>query len=291
MARIVFLGSPAPAALCLEALACAGHDVALVVTGPDRRRGRGPATSETAVKAAARRLGIHTSERLEEALEVGAEVGVVVAFGRIIGVAALEHLLFVNLHFSLLPRWRGAAPVERAILAGDVRTGVSLMQVSAGLDEGPVYAQVPTDIGDHEHADVLSMRLSSIGASLLVERLSGGVSSLGEAREQEGEMSYAPKIGPEELRLDWARPAIELERLVRLGRAWTVAGGRRLLVLDARVLPAQGEPPAPGAVSGTAVGTGDGVLELAMVKPAGRGAVEAAAWRRGAHLSDGDLLS
>jgi methionyl-tRNA formyltransferase len=136
----VYLGSPEAAVAPLQALVGAGFDVALVVSQPDRKRGRGGALVPTPVKSAALELGLAVSDRVDDALTVGADLGVVVAYGRLVRPHVLARLDLVNLHFSLLPRWRGAAPVERAILAGDDETGVCLMRLEEGLDTGPVYA-------------------------------------------------------------------------------------------------------------------------------------------------------
>ncbi len=155
MARLVFLGTPDAAVPPLRTLVAAGHDVALVVTRPDKRRGRGGANVPSPVKAAAVELGLTVTDDLGEATGVGAELGVVVAYGRIIPVAVLDQLAMVNLHFSLLPRWRGAAPVERALLEGDAETGVCLMAVEAGLDTGAVYAVEATEIDPEESVDEL----------------------------------------------------------------------------------------------------------------------------------------
>ncbi len=140
MARLAYLGTPQLAVPPLRALVDAGHDVALCVTRPDRRRGRGGQTTPSPVKAAAGELGIAVSHDMDDLLAARVELAVVVAFGRIIPARLLQELSMVNLHFSLLPRWRGAAPVERAILAGDDETGVCLMKIEEGLDSGPVYA-------------------------------------------------------------------------------------------------------------------------------------------------------
>ncbi len=141
----------------------------------------------------------------------------------------------VNLHFSLLPRWRGAAPVERAILAGDEKTGVCLMALEKTLDTGPVYARIEVTVLPEETAAELKARLSDIGAGLLVERLSGGLATLGTPVPQVGEAVYASKIDRSELRLVWERPAVDLERLVRIGRAWTIFREKRLIVERARI--------------------------------------------------------
>ena len=152
----------------------AGHDIALVVTQPDRRRARGAGLLPTPVKAAALELGLAVTDRVDDALDAGAELGVVVAFGRLIKPHVLAKLPMVNLHFSLLPRWRGAAPVERAILAGDTETGVCLMALEEGLDTGPVYACQRVTIGPEETAEELRDRLVEIGTAMLVERLAEG---------------------------------------------------------------------------------------------------------------------
>ena len=157
-------------AVPLRTLVEAGHEVALVVSQPDRRRGRGGQTSPSPVKQAALDLGLAVTDAVDDALGVGADLGVVVAFGRLIKPHVLAALPMVNLHFSLLPRWRGAAPVERAILAGDERTGVDLMVVEEGLDTGGVYDRVEVAIGPDETADELRARLATLGADLLVDQ-------------------------------------------------------------------------------------------------------------------------
>jgi methionyl-tRNA formyltransferase len=235
------------------------------------------------VKQAALELGLPVTDRLTDVTEAGAELGVVVAYGRIIPAAVLDVLPMVNVHFSLLPRWRGAAPVERAILAGDSGTGVSLMRLDEGLDTGPVLGSVPVEIGPGEHASSLLARLAEVGSVLLVDALAHGVGALGPGVAQEGEPTYAEKISTAELHLDWTRPAVELERVVRLDRAWTTLDGTRLLVLEGRARPgaAAGAGSPPGSVEGEAVRTGDGVLELIRVQPAGRRPMPGAEWRRG----------
>ncbi len=207
----------------------------------------------------------------------------------------------VNLHFSLLPRWRGAAPVERALLAGDAETGVCVMRLEEGLDTGPVLATRRVTIGEREHAAALVARLAVIGAELLVHTLAPGVDALGVGTPQRGEVTYAEKLRPEELRLDWSCPAVALERVVRLDRAWTTWRGTRLLVLDAEARAGasadgatdsagDGAGDEPGTIEGTTVRTGDGVLELLVVQPAGRRPMPASAWRRGVQAEAGDKL-
>jgi methionyl-tRNA formyltransferase len=258
--RLVFLGSPAAAVASLEALIAAGHDVALVVTQPDRRRGRGSELIPTPVKAAAMEHGIPTTEKVDDALAVNAELGVVVAFGKIINPHVLEALPMINVHFSLLPRWRGAAPVERAILAGDRETGVCIMRVDVGLDTGDVFATERVAIDDTITADELTAKLADHGARLLVRTLESGLTG---ATPQEGEPTYAQKVTPEELHLDMTRAPEELVRVTRLGRAWTTVDGKRLIVWRARVNDA-------------------GAFEPIEVQPEGKGRMNFADWARGA---------
>lgn len=261
----------------------------MVVTRVDKRRGRGSERGPSPVKATALELGLPVTSRPDEVLDAHVELGVVVAFGRLIKPPLLGAVPLVNVHFSLLPRWRGAAPVERAILAGDTETGVCLMELDEGLDTGGVYACEQVRIGADETAGELRDVLSETGARLLVERLTGGLAGLGEARPQVGTPTYAAKIEPADLRLDWQRPAQELHRVVRAGRAWTLWRGRRLLVLRARPEPAQ-PGLAPGEIDGERVGTGAGILRLVQVQPEGRPPMAAADWARGARTRPGETL-
>ena len=297
MAALVFLGTPEAAVAPLEALVGAGHDVRLVVSRPDARRGRGPARSPSPVAAAGHRLGLWVSDRLEDVLDAEGELGVVVAYGRIVPAAVLDALPMVNLHFSLLPRWRGAAPVERAILAGDEETGVCVMRLEAGLDTGPVLARRSVPMDD-AHAGALTAALARLGAEMLVALLAGGVAGLGPGEPQAGEPTYAPKIDAGELRIDWSRPATEVHRLVRTDRAWTTFRGRRLRVLEARARPGEPGPGSPGDVEqrhdgadrAVAVRCGTGHLELLTVQPEGARPMAAGEWARGARPGPGDRL-
>lgn len=292
MARLVFLGSPEAAVGTLRALVAAGHDVCAVVSQPDKRRGRGGALTPSPVKEAALDLGVPVSDRLEVVAEVGAELGVVVAYGRLIPARLLQVVPMVNVHFSLLPRWRGAAPVERAILAGDVETGVCVMRLEAGLDTGPILAsrRVPIDHAHREHASVLMRRLAAVGADLLVDVLARGVEHLPAGEPQRGEPTYAPKLDPAELRLEWSRPAGELEAVVRLDRAWTTFRGARLGVTDAAATEATESRAEPGILRGTLVECGQGALKLLEVQPAGKRPMPADAWLRGLHPAPGEKL-
>jgi methionyl-tRNA formyltransferase len=268
--RLVFLGTPEASVGTLRGLVDAGHEVALVVSQPDRRRGRGTRTSPSPVKQAAIDLGLPASDVVADALEVDADLGVVVAFGRLIKPRVLAELPMVNVHFSLLPRWRGAAPVERAILAGDERTGVDLMVVEEGLDTGGIYDRAETAVGPDETADALRARLAAMGTDLLVSNLARG---LGEPTPQQGEPTYAHKLEPAELRVDWSAPPHAVHRLVRVGGAWTTHDGHRLKVWRTSLHPAGRD-----AVE---VPAGDGRLWLVEVQPEGRRRMTAAAWANG----------
>ncbi len=294
MARLVFLGTPEAAVGPLETLVACGHDVVGVVTRPDRRRGRGAGLVPSPVKVAALRAGLRVVEDVAELLDAGAELGVVVAYGRIVPTAVLERLPMVNLHFSLLPRWRGAAPVERAVLAGDGRTGVCLMTVEPELDAGPVHACAETAIDADETADELRGRLSVLGCELLAEHLARGRASLPPGQPQEGEPTYAAKLEAGERRLSWDLAAEVVNRTVRVGQAWTTFRGGRLIVRRAvpDVAP-EGAPPSgePGELWGAHVRTGGGTwLRLVRVQPQGRSELDAVAWARGARPAPGELL-
>ena len=263
--RLVYLGTPAVAVPPLEALVATGHDVALVVSGADKRRGRGNETSPSPVKLAATRLGIPVSHTVDDVLGIGAELGVVVAFGRLIKPHVLAEVPMINLHFSLLPRWRGAAPVERALLAGDAVTGVCVMAVEEGLDTGGVYARVAVPIEPTVTLDELREKLVDVGTQLLIETLANG---LGEPEPQQGEATYASKIDPAELRIDWARPAEEIDRLVRLGGAWTTFRGSRIKINAAEL--------------------DGGELVPVVVQPEGKRPMPYEAWRNGARPAAGE---
>ena len=271
--RLVFFGTPDDAVPALHAVHDAGHDIALVVTQPDRRRGRGSGTDPSPVKQAALDLGlpVRTPDRAREVTDEvaasGADVGVVVAFGQLLPETLFTSvpLGFVNVHFSLLPRWRGAAPVERAILAGDKQTGVCIMLIEKGLDTGAVYARASTRIGDDETAGELRARLVDLGTNLLVEALPALSSTTPEP--QEGEPTSADKLTVSEFELDWSRPANELVRVVRAGNprpgGWTTVDGKRLKIWRARV--------------------DNGSFVAVEVQPEGRSRMSGEEWLRGHH--------
>jgi len=257
--RLVYLGTPAIAVPPLLALVDAGHEIVLVVTGADKRRGRGSATSPNPVKETALSLGLPVTHHIDDVLAVEAELGVVVAYGRIIKPHVLDHLAMINLHFSLLPRWRGAAPVERALLEGDAETGVCVMAVEEGLDTGGVYARAVVAVPDGAAADDLRHLLVDVGTKLLVDTLATG---LGEAQAQIGEPVYAAKITPDELRIDWNAPAEQIDRLLRLGGAWTTWRGARFKIHAADLV--------------------DGILTPTIVQPEGKPRMAYLDWRNGA---------
>lgn len=287
--RLVYLGTPEIAVPPLRALHGAGHDVALVVTQPDRRRGRGGAMSPSPVKALAHELGIPVSHTVDDVIATGAELGVVVAFGKIIKAAVLERVPMINVHFSLLPRWRGAAPVERALLAGDAETGVCIMDVDVTLDTGAVYAREVVPIGDTDTADTLRATLVEAGTRLLLGVLDG---ELPVPVPQAGEPTYAEKLSPEEWEIDWSSTAVQVGRWIRAGQAWTTFRGRRLRVLAVHVEDAPSDVPAPGALGedGASVGTGSGVVRLLRVQPAGKGPMSWGDFANGARPEPGEAF-
>lgn len=274
--RIAYLGTPELAVPPLAALVEAGFDVPLVLSRPDTRRGRGGGHQPSPVKAAAQAMGLRVTDDIADLAEVDVDLGVVVAYGRIIPASVLDDLAMVNIHFSLLPRWRGAAPVERAILAGDPTTGVCLMAVEEGLDTGAVYRRDEVPIGPDETLDELRDRLVEIGVAQLVDALATG---LGEPEPQIGEPVHAAKITADERRIDWTAPAVDIHRRVRVGGAFTTFRDKRLKIH--RTALAEGSGP-PGSIDGTRVHAGTGALELLEVQPEGKGRQDAGSWRNGA---------
>ncbi len=292
--RLAYFGTPADAVPPLLALLDAGHDVALVVTQPDRRRRRGKGVDPSPVKAAAveRGLTVLTPDRAREVIDAvaasGAELGVVVAFGQILPAALLDAVPrgFVNLHFSLLPRWRGAAPVERAILAGDTETGVAVMAVEPSLDTGAVYAEARVPIGADETAGDLRARLVAVGAELLVATLPQ-IPGLVPRVQSDAGTTYADKLTVDEFALRPALPVADLARLVRAGNpkpgAWFQIDGSRVKVWRAHAAdPAEAGTLPPGTITPAAgLVVADGVLALDEVQPAGKRPMPGTDWRRG----------
>jgi len=274
----------------LHALVAAGHDISLCITRPDRRRGRGGTITPSPVKEAAASLGIAVSHSMDDVAMSGAELAVVVAYGRIIPEGLLNLVPMVNLHFSLLPRWRGAAPVERAILAGDHETGVCVMRVEAGLDSGPVYARRVVPVDDEVDLPTLRSELVDVGSALLVETLAGGVAGLPAPEPQQGEPTIAAKVANADLHLQWEEPAAQLHRVVRLGRAWTTFRGRRLGILKSHVVADAVGQGLPGTLIRASVVTGQGALSLLVVQPESRSPMSAEDWLRGIRPTESERL-
>lgn len=292
--RTVFLGTSEFAAAVLERLAGSLHRPRLVLTRPDRPRGRGRKLAPPPVAETARALGIELAQpesvNDDDARRTIAtaepEAVCVCAFGALIKEPLLSEHLMLNVHPSLLPRWRGAAPIERAIMAGDERTGVSIMRVTAGLDSGPVCAQAEEAITPKDTYGTLAKRLAALGGALLVQTLDG----MPECTEQDDDhASYAEKISGGDRRLDPARPAAELERVVRaltphIGAWLELEDGTRLGVSEALALPYTVEQAGKlmvGAQDVPMLACAQGELQLLRVKPAGRREMSGAEWLRG----------
>jgi methionyl-tRNA formyltransferase len=299
--RIAFMGTPDFAVPTLDALLAAGHDVAAVYTQPPRPAGRGkaPAPSPVQRRAEAAGLEVRTPVSLKGAEEQAAfaaldlEVAVVAAYGLILPEPILEAPEFgcLNVHASLLPRWRGAAPIQRAILAGDSRTGVTIMQMEKGLDTGPMLAVLPTPI-DRKTAGELTEELAELGAKLMVNVLLQ-ILRTGRLPQDDARATYAPKIGKQEAKLDFTKSAVEVERQVRAFNpapgAWFEYGGERIKVLAAEVSDWQGEP---GKVidTGLAIACEDGSIVPTLVQRAGRSAMTPAELLRGFDIPLGAAL-
>jgi methionyl-tRNA formyltransferase len=286
--RLVFLGTPEAAVPSLDALVAAGHDVALVITRPDRRRGRGGALSPSPVKVAATRLGLTVGHRLADVNDINVERGVVVAYGAIIPEALLAKVPMLNVHFSLLPRWRGAAPVQRAILAGDEETGVSIISLEATLDTGPVHLERRVRVED-KSAHELTDELARVGASALIEVLATP-SLLDNPHAQHGEATYAEKITKEMLHLDPETTTIEALRTIRLGGAYLFVKDRRVVILSAR----ESNDHVPEGVialrdDDVVAGTRQGSWVLEAVRPEGSSTMTARAWWRGLRAGESEL--
>ena len=286
---VVFFGTPAVAARVLSGLFASGVEIELVVTGADVRRGRGAQTTPSPVREVADTHGVPVVFDPNDVLKLpasGSRLGVVVAYGRILRAPLLESLPMVNVHFSQLPRWRGAAPVERAILNGDTTIGVDLMRVVAGLDEGDVFGEVILPIRDDHDVEALRNDLVDAALPLVVSSLKSG---FGIPRPQAGEPIYAHKITKDELRVNWEDSALSISRLVRIGGGATRIDGADLKLRSVRVADqkSHGEPGTILDDTAPSVATGDGVLQLLEVQPAGKRVMPASDWARGARIKVG----
>lgn len=291
--RLIFMGTPDFAVPALDALAAAGHEIAAVYSQPPRPAGRGqqPRPSPVAARAAALGLPLATPATLRDPAAqsdlaaLGAEAAVVVAYGLILPPAILAAPArgCLNIHASLLPRWRGAAPIQRAVLAGDAETGVCVMAMEAGLDTGPVLLREATPIGAEDTAGDLHDRLAAMGARLMVDALRR-IDALAPAPQPEAGVTYAAKIDKAEARIDWTRPAAEVDRLIRglspFPGAWCEIAGERVKLLRSRLAEGAG---APGEAldDRLTVACGEGAVRVLALQRAGRAPVAAAEALRG----------
>ena len=304
--RILVAGTPDFALASLEALVAVGYAPCAVLTQPDRPAGRGKQLTASPVKTFAQSQGIpvlqpatlRDDEQVATLADLEPDVMIVAAYGLILPQAVLDvpRAGCLNVHASLLPRWRGAAPIQAAILAGDEQTGVCLMQMEAGLDTGPVFACEPVDIGEREDAGQLHDRLAAAGGQLLVAHLGDILAGRIQARPQDDAMAtYAPKIRPADAQLDWRLSAAELERMVRAydpaPGAWFMAGNERTKCWQAREVAGNA---APGTVlnagpDGIVVACGQGALRLESLQRPGKRAVTAAEYAAQVDLSGRQL--
>ena len=276
--KIAFLGSPPPAVPILERIVSDGHVITTVVTPPDRKRGRGGALMPTAVGDAARTRGLPVVHRLAECDFSSVDVAVVVAYGRLIPTSYLEQVPMLNVHFSLLPRWRGAAPVERALLAGDEETGVCVMGIEPELDTGPVYLRSHTSIGHKSSAELLS-ELAEMGAEAMSEVLSRFTEIA--PTPQVGEATYADKLVAQDFVIEPHMSAIQAERVIRLGRTRIHVGPLTVKIHRATVREGGVEAGSVDASSEIVLGFREGALALEVVQPDGGRAMSASDWWRG----------
>jgi len=305
--RLVFLGTPAFAVPTLEHMVAAGHEVVEVVTQPDRPRGRGQHLAVSPVKEAALRLAIpvYQPERVRrpEAQEhlrgLAAEAMVVVGYGQIIpqSVIDMAPLGIINVHASLLPKYRGAGPIQWAIANGETRTGVTTMRIDAGMDTGEMLLKAETEIGPDENAIELGRRLSAMGAELLVRTLDGlAAGTIAGEKQDNDQATYAPLLKKEDGAVDWSRSAQELHNRVRGLQPWpgayTAFRGQTLHLWRTRVVESPGTA-APGAVLSTrplVVQCGSGCLEMLEVQMEGRKRVPAADFANGQRLTENETL-
>jgi methionyl-tRNA formyltransferase len=299
--RIVFMGTPEFSVTVLDALVQAGHEIACVYTQPPRPAGRGQAERPTPVhtRAAAMRVpvrhpkSLRTPEAQAEFAALDADVAVVVAYGLILPQAVLDapRRGCLNIHASLLPRWRGAAPIQRAIIAGDAETGVCIMQMEAGLDTGPVLLCRAIPIGETETASQLHDRLAQLGAEAIVTALADLDRLTPQPQSDEG-VTYAAKIDKSEAQVDWTRPAIEIDRQIRglspFPGAWTIIAGKRVKLIGCQLANGTG---APGTVlEGLTIACATGAVEITALQPEGKPRMLADDYLRGARIAPGFVL-
>lgn len=303
--RLIFAGTPPFAAAALEALHVADHDIAMVLTQPDRPAGRGMKLAESAVGQMAARLGLRVMkpinlkdpETQQMLASIHPEVMIVAAYGLLLPQAVLDipgHGC-LNIHGSLLPRWRGAAPVQRAILAGDSHTGIDIMRMEAGLDTGPVLLQKVLAIEAHETSATLFEKLTRLGATAIVEALDRIDALTPEPQAEEG-VTYAHKLNRAEAPIDWTRPAVEIDRQIRAFDPFPGAeasfGASPLKIWGAVIISAEGTPGTVLEVSaaGPVVACGTGALRLTSVQKPGGRRQPATEWARTVGLTIGQTI-
>ncbi|MDQ1021040.1 methionyl-tRNA formyltransferase [Streptomyces afghaniensis] len=307
--KLVFAGTPEVAVPALDALlASERHEVAAVVTRPDAPTGRGRRLVASPVAERAEEAGIEVlkpakpkdPEFLERLREIGPDCCPVVAYGALLPRVALDVPAhgWVNLHFSLLPAWRGAAPVQHAIMAGDEITGASTFLIEEGLDSGPVYGTVTEEIRPTDTSGDLLTRLAFAGAGLLAATMDGIEDGTLKAVPQPAEgISLAPKVNVEDARIDWSAPALRVDRMVRgctpAPGAWTMFRGERLKLVQVTPVPDRTDL-APGQISAgknnVYAGTGSYAVELVWVQAQGKKPMRAADWARGVRIAEGERL-
>ena len=301
--RVIFMGTPEFSVPVLDALVEAGHEIAAVYCQPPRPAGRGKKERPSPVQARAAALGLEVrhpvslkgAQEQEEFAALKADVAVVVAYGLILPQAILDAPAkgCLNIHASLLPRWRGAAPIHRAIMAGDAETGVCIMQMEAGLDTGPVLLREGTQIDAEETTAQLHDRLSEMGASLIVTALRHLEGLTPDPQPDEG-VTYADKIDKGEARIDWSQPAEEVDRKIRglspFPGAWVEAEGQRIKLLASRLAEGAGAPGEVLDAERLIIACGSGAVELLRLQRAGKGAQEREVFLRGFPLVAGRIL-
>lgn len=291
--RIVFMGTPEFSVPVLEALVTAGHEMVAIYSQPPRPAGRGNKERPSPVQSLAEGLGLpvrhpinfQDPDEIKSFADLNADIAVVVAYGLILPQAVLDAPKFgcLNIHASLLPRWRGAAPIHRAIMAGDAKTGVCIMQMEKGLDTGPVLLREETDILATDTTAVLHDRLSEMGAELIVRALDALPTLTPEVQSENG-VTYAAKIDKAEAKIDWAKPAAEVDRLIRglspFPGAWFEIDGKRVKVLNSAVVDGQG-PAGEILDDALTVACGEGAVRLLRLQRAGKGAMTPEDFLRG----------
>ena len=303
--RLVFAGTPAAALPSLDALLASSHEVVAVVTRPDAPAGRGRSLVASPVKARALESGLEVltpgrpsePEFQEQLRALAPDCCAVVAYGALLPQPVLDIPVhgWVNLHFSLLPAWRGAAPVQRALLAGDEFTGATTFRLEAGMDTGPVYGVLTERVRPTDTSGDLLLRLAEAGAELLVRTLDGIADGSLTPLEQSAEgVSIAPKLNPEDVRVDWSAPAVRVDRLARAATpspgAWTTWRDKRVKLGPVRLSAAEPLPPGELRVDGrhVLVGTASAPVALGMLRPEGRGEMAASDWARGVRPEPGE---